>query len=93
MSNYEERGPTVWEAWRKRKETNEPILLGKIEKICANCAHCTWVIIKNRFEKYDEFYCHRLNKDGKRITVFMNGNEPKNCKAFVYRSKYDASKP
>ena len=89
MSNYEGSRPTGWEEWKKRKETNKAKLLGKIERNCKFCAHCTWIIVQKTNPKInlDEFYCNR-NYNGKRATVDMTGRVPENCDHFDVRSIY-----
>ena len=81
---YEERRPTAWEAWEKRKRTNKPELLGKIRKTCECCGHCTWLQVG----KTNEYYCHREYNNGMRVTVDMTGRMPENCEHFNVRSKY-----
>jgi hypothetical protein len=84
------RAPSGWEAWAKRKGTNERNLLGKIEENCPYCAHCTWITVgkTNNFSGFDEFFCQRKIKDGKRVTVDMTGKVPEKCEHFDVRSKY-----
>ena len=88
--NYEEGRGETWAAWEKRKRTNEPKLRVKIEENCKFCAHCTWITVgkTNRFPGFDEFYCHRVERDGKRATVDMTGRLPEACEHFTVRSKY-----
>ena len=88
--NYEERAPTGWEAWAKRKRTNTPNSGVKIQENCPFCAHCTWVIVgkTNNFPGFNEFYCHR-NYGGQRVTVVdMTGHVPEKCEHFNVRSNY-----
>ena len=89
MNNYSGSAPTAWEAWAKRKNTKEAVLLGKIEENCPFCAHCTWVIVgkTNFFPGVNEYFCHR-NYGGKRVTVDMTGSVPDKCEHFNVRSKY-----
>ena len=88
--NYEGRRPTEWEAWAKRKETNNQKLLVNFQKNCPFCAHCTHIIVgkTNNFSGINEFYCQRVYSDGKRVTVDMTGKIPEACEHFIVRSKY-----
>lgn len=76
-----------WMAWKERKETKTADLGVNLPKNCQNCAHCTWIIVKNRFEKTDEYYCHRVREDGQRVARVIR-QLPENCKAFQRREKY-----
>ena len=84
--NYEESRPASWAEWEKRKRTNKPNLLVKIRETCEFCAHCTWLIVG----KTNEFYCHRMYKNGVRVVVDMTGRVPEECEHFSIRSKYDS---
>ena len=84
---YEERARESWAEWEKRKRTNKPKLLGKFRKSCEFCAHCTWVLVG----KTNEFYCHRVYNDGRRVTIDMTGKIPEECDHFDLRSKYESN--
>ena len=88
--NPEECRPRSWAEWAERKRTNKPDLLGKIEKNCYFCAHCTWINVgkTNRFRGVDELFCHRVINGGKRVTVDITGRVPEDCVHFELRSKY-----
>ena len=81
---------TEWQDWKKRKETKQQNLLGKIEENCYFCAHCDWYTLlkTNPKETEEHLLCNRIYNDGQRDTIEMAGHIPEKCEHFMLRSKY-----